>query len=496
MGRTAKTIEVELKAVDKMSAVFKKAAKQAKTFGGKMEAMAGKMRKVGKSMTTYLTLPIVAAGGLMIKAASDAEETRSKFNTVFKSMVVDANKMADEFSKSFDLAGSTSRKLLGDTADLLAGFKFSEEAALDLSLEVNSLAIDLASFANLEGGAARASEILTKALLGERDSLVALGVKVLQEDLNARVLLNTKQGLVFETERQAEAYATLELVQEQSTNAMGDYARTSESTANVMRAFKEQVIVLAEEFGENLLPAFTNILAKVIEGIQWFGSLDESTQGYILTTGLLVAALGPLIFAIGAVTTAVKALGVALLWLNANPIALVIIAIVAIGSAGYKLITDWEEIKIGWIFIFQQMHDAVWSFGGAIKENFKIWGEWIDTIINKLVALQKKAQAAFESLSQGIGRKLDLKQYFADGGLVKPVYAAEGFPKRGTDTVPAMLTPGEVVLNASQQKNVAGKLGGGVTNIFNFSGTISSAEVAEEYADVIVKQLQLYSKVV
>ncbi len=35
---------------------------------------------------------------------------------------------------------------------------------------------------------------------------------------------------------------------------------------------------------------------------------------------------------------------------------------------------------------------------------------------------------------------------FSRGGVVKPVYAANGFAARGTDTVPAMLTPGEMVL--------------------------------------------------
>lgn len=38
--------------------------------------------------------------------------------------------------------------------------------------------------------------------------------------------------------------------------------------------------------------------------------------------------------------------------------------------------------------------------------------------------------------------------------------AVGGFA-RGTDTVPAMLTPGELVLNAAQQKNIAGALSGG-----------------------------------
>lgn len=37
-------------------------------------------------------------------------------------------------------------------------------------------------------------------------------------------------------------------------------------------------------------------------------------------------------------------------------------------------------------------------------------------------------------------------EFFSRGGVVKPVYAANGFTARGTDTVPAMLTPGEMVI--------------------------------------------------
>lgn len=46
-------------------------------------------------------------------------------------------------------------------------------------------------------------------------------------------------------------------------------------------------------------------------------------------------------------------------------------------------------------------------------------------------------------------------QHFGTGGRVLP------FLPRGTDRVPAMLTPGELVLNVAQQRNVADGLGGG-----------------------------------
>lgn len=65
-------------------------------------------------------------------------------------------------------------------------------------------------------------------------------------------------------------------------------------------------------------------------------------------------------------------------------------------------------------------------------------------------------------------------QTYAMGGYVKPLYAAGGmFVSRGTDTVPAMLTPGEFVVNkravnslglATMNQINSGKMGGGWTN--------------------------------
>jgi hypothetical protein len=45
--------------------------------------------------------------------------------------------------------------------------------------------------------------------------------------------------------------------------------------------------------------------------------------------------------------------------------------------------------------------------------------------------------------------------YYAGGGMVKPSHFSEGGFAKGTDTVPAMLTPGEFVINRDSSKNFA-----------------------------------------
>lgn len=64
---------------------------------------------------------------------------------------------------------------------------------------------------------------------------------------------------------------------------------------------------------------------------------------------------------------------------------------------------------------------------------------------------------------------------FAQGGIVQPVFAANGFTSRGTDTVPAMLTPGEMVIPKSETEALLNGGGqGGNTTIFNVSAIDAS----------------------
>ncbi len=85
--------------------------------------------------------------------------------------------------------------------------------------------------------------------------------------------------------------------------------------------------------------------------------------------------------------------------------------------------------------------------------------------------------------------------YAATGGLVKPwgiQHFAEGGMARGTDTVRAMLTPGEVILNAAQQKNVAGAITDNRPIVFNFHGPVLAAKeyVERELIEPILNEIQ------
>jgi hypothetical protein len=275
---------------------------------GGLTSIAERAQKVGGSLTTFVTLPIVGIGAAALKAASDSEEAFSKFATVFGDVSAESEKVANNLAQNFGLSSTKARELLGDTGDLLSGFGFTGESALDLSKQVNELAVDLASFTNFSGGAEGASAALTKALLGEREGVKSLGISILEADVKAKVLENTQKGLTFETERQAKAYATLQLAQAQSKNAIGDYARTNQGFANQMRLLGSRLNDLAVSFGKILIPPAQKALKVIMRVVNFFQNLNERAKTIIVVVLGIAAVLGPLILLISTVVLGVGSL--------------------------------------------------------------------------------------------------------------------------------------------------------------------------------------------
>jgi len=290
-----------------------------------IKKLPGQMKQVGSSMTRSLTLPLAALGAGAVKLASDFEETNAKFNTVFSSMQGKANETAKNFQQNFGLSSRAAKQLLGDTGDLLVGFGFQEEAALNLSDQVNKLAVDLASFTNFEGGAEGASKALTKALVGETEAAKGLGIVIRQNttEYKERVAaIQKEQGVSV---LQAKALANLQIATEQSGKAIGDFARTSGSFANQSRILKGNLEDLGVQLGTALLP----IAMKAVNGFQKLvgaiKSASPEAKRIAITVGILVAALGPALSLIGSISAAFALL--------TSPIGLAIAAITGIVAA-------------------------------------------------------------------------------------------------------------------------------------------------------------------
>ena len=189
-----------------------------------------------------------------IQFSIDAQETFAKYDEVFQGMGSEAEKAAERFADAFDLAGVTAKDMLSNTGNLLQGFGATRSESLAMSEAVNTLAADLASFTNYSGGAKGASEALTKALLGERESAKSLGIAILESDVQAQLAKNGTADLTGEALKLAKAQATLEIITRQAKNSIGDYARTQDSTSNTVKRAGEATKELQVQTGTFLNP--------------------------------------------------------------------------------------------------------------------------------------------------------------------------------------------------------------------------------------------------
>ncbi len=83
---------------------------------------------------------------------------------------------------------------------------------------------------------------------------------------------------------------------------------------------------------------------------------------------------------------------------------------------------------------------------------------------------------------------VDGVQHFTNGGRVLP------FVPRGTDTVPAMLTPGEIILNAAQQGRIASAMRGSVQiGALNVSVQAAPGDDPKALGDKLIEAIRSYT---
>ncbi len=333
----------------------------------------------GAIATAAITAPILLIGRSMVNAASDAVETANKFNSVFDDVEGKANQVANNFSKNFGTAGSTARKLIGDTGDLLVGFGFSGDAALELSRKVNELAADLTSFQNIQGGVPRASEALTKALLGETESAKSLGIVIRQNDPAFKRQIKQVMRSQRVTEQQAKAIVILGIATKQSGKAIGDVSRTWDDYASVVRRSEESTKQMKESFGRLLIPIATKVTRVITTLVTWLTNLSPAWKAIILAVGGFLAVGGPLLILLGGIAFAVSAISA--------PVLLVGAAILGLGAIIAAVALNWDAI----VTTMGEIWSAVWAKAKA--EFFDFVNLAISTLNALLTPLNLVAEA-------------------------------------------------------------------------------------------------------
>lgn len=237
-------------------------------FGKVGGAIGGAAKAVGVGI-----LGIAGAGavfGPMILgqgAALDALE--AKASTVFEGALTSVQSWADGNAAAL---GMTNTQLVGTAAgiaDLLKPMGFTAEAAAGMSTDMMDLSGALSAWSGGQTSATEAADIITKAMLGERDGLKALGISISEADVQAQLAKNGQEGLTGAALEQAKALATQELILAKSTDAQKAWADGSMDGTKAQNESKAAIANLKESLIRGLYPAFQAMLPAIKSIATW-----------------------------------------------------------------------------------------------------------------------------------------------------------------------------------------------------------------------------------
>jgi len=317
---------------------LKQASASLKNFGTRMESF-------GRDMSMKVTLPIVGIGTSMVKAASDAEETRSKFNTVFRDLAGDTREWAETTATAVKRSSLDLESYLATLQDTFVPMGFARDEAAQLSQQMVQLGVDLGSFNNMAD--ADVIRDLTSAMIGNHETVRKFGVLITEATLKQELLNMGIDAGADEVTNQQKALARLNIIMNSTTDAQGDAIRTSESFANQMKGLEASLRDLRVEFGNEIIPVlkerFIPALEDAMAGIRL---MDEEAKRNALQMGALAAVIPLVTWALGALITNTVAITKALkglfLLIKAHPIGALA---TAFGLLSIKLIAGIRDIK-------------------------------------------------------------------------------------------------------------------------------------------------------
>lgn len=285
-----------------LSAADKNAKGLGNTFGG-----------LQSKITAALSVTALAVfGKKLVGIASDAEESNSKFNAVFKEQADSVNAWAEKYNKSFGLSITETKKLAASLQDTFVPLGFARDKAAELSTSLVELAGDVGSFDNV----ARADVLrdFQSALVGNTETVRKYGIIITEARLAQEAIDRGISKTGKNLSEQDKVWLRYQIILSGTTDAQGDLARTSDSFSNQLVRTKSAGEALAESLGNQLLPAATGLVSALGDTLLFFTEMDEGARNTIIGLTLLAVGIGPAIAAVNSLKAAIISLNTSALF--------------------------------------------------------------------------------------------------------------------------------------------------------------------------------------
>lgn len=250
--------------------------------------------KVGKIVgSVFAVRQLVRFGKESIELASDLAEVQNVVDVTFGSLNSEVNAFAKNAVTQFGLSELSAKQFTSTLGAMLKSMGFGERAAADMGMSIAGLAGDIASFYNL--GPEQAFYKIRSGISGETEPLKQLGINLSVANLEQYALaqgINKSYNAMTQQEQALLRYNYLLSV---TSDAQGDFARTSDSWANQTRILSEQFNSLKASIGQGLISAFTpviQVINTVLAGLQKVANAFQQVMALLFGGGVKNAVSG------------------------------------------------------------------------------------------------------------------------------------------------------------------------------------------------------------
>ncbi len=230
---------------------------------GGIKGIISKLSRFTALAGTIMSASLVVVAKKAIDLASDLQEVQNVVDVTFEESASTINAWAKSASNAYGLTELQAKQYTSTMGAMLKSMGLTDDATLEMSINMAGLTADMASFYNLDHE--EAFEKIRSGISGETEPLKQLGINMSVANLEAYALaqgITTSYNSMTQAEQATLRYQYLMSV---TADAQGDFARTSEGYANQTRVLSNNITSLATKFGEKLLPAVTDVVAALNE---------------------------------------------------------------------------------------------------------------------------------------------------------------------------------------------------------------------------------------
>lgn len=337
-----------------------------------------------------------------VSVASEVEEMQNKFDVVFQGMTDEVEAWAQSYADAIGRNKNDIKAYLADQQNLLVGFGMTRQEGAELSKQMTTLALDLASFANLDETAAVNN--MTKAVMGEAEAAKSLGA-VLNDDTRARAMQAMGLSGAYEKlDQLTKMQVNYQAILMQSPDAIGDCERSLNSYKSTVVQFQSKLKEIKTLVGQFFMPTFQKVISFGSKGLTLLRDGVQRLNDFAAKVGgaeKIISVLGVTIGATLAIVNFQKiSAGLKLIGKGLSSINLKALAIAAVILTLALIVQDFISFMSGENSVIGVLFEKAGIDADAARAAIqKAWSTIKEFLLSIWGILQGAAQSVFGALS-------------------------------------------------------------------------------------------------